>query len=465
MEGEGCLHTDQDLGTGRIGRLLLNLAVPCIVAQMVNALYNMVDRMYLGNMPEIGAKALTGVGVTFPVIMIITAFANLVGMGGAPLASISLGEGEPRRAERILGNCFVLLCLVSAALMLGLLPFGRSVLLLFGASAETIVYAQPYLFIYVLGTPFVLMTLGLNPFINAQGYARMSMITVLIGAIANIILDPVFIFVFGMGVQGAALATIIAQAISCAWVLRFLAGGRGKLRLRRSNFKLEGKLVGRVLGLGMSPFIMSSTESLVQITLNTSLRALGGDLYVGAMTILSSLMQLAFMPLTGLAQGAQPIIGYNFGARNFARVRKTFWLLFWSSLAFATAFWALCMLKPGWLVGIFNREADMMALGMRALRIYMGAGFIMALQQAPQQSFVAMGQAKISTFFALLRKVILLIPLALMLPRVGNLGVMGVFWAEPIADTLSATTVFVTFLIMMRKLLPRSAGEISTLQP
>ena len=317
----------------------------------------------------------------------------------------------------------------------------------------------------MLGTPFVLMTLGLNPFINAQGYARMSMITVLIGAIANIILDPVFIFVFGMGVQGAALATIIAQAISCAWVLRFLDGGRGKLRLRRSNFKLEGKLVGRVLGLGMSPFIMSSTESLVQITLNTSLRALGGDLYVGAMTILSSLMQLAFMPLTGLAQGAQPIIGYNFGARNFARVRKTFWLLFWSSLAFATAFWALCMLKPGWLVGIFNREADMMALGMRALRIYMGAGFIMALQQAPQQSFVAMGQAKISTFFALLRKVILLIPLALMLPRVGNLGVMGVFWAEPIADTLSATTVFVTFLIMMRKLLPRSAGEISTLQP
>ena len=447
--------TTQELGTQSIGRLLARLSVPAITAQLVNVLYNMVDRMYIGRMEGVGAAALTGVGVTMPIITLIAAFASLVGMGGAPLASIRLGAGDKEGAESILGNAFTLLIILSLALTAVFTVFCEPLLMMFGASVNTIGYAKDYLGIYVLGTVFVMMTLGLNVFINSQGFAKVGMETVIIGAVLNILLDPLFIFTFHMGVKGAALATILSQAVSCVWVLCFLFGKRTVLRIRRQYMALRARTCGRILSLGLSPFIMQSTESLVQITLNTGLYRYGGDMYVGAMTIINSVMQLCSLPLTGLGQGGQPIISYNYGAGQMDRVRKAFRLLLTTALSISTGMLLLVELFPSLFVRIFNDDPALMEVTVWAMRIFMAGSFAMGAQFAIQQTFLAVGRAKISIFIAMLRKIILLIPLALVMPLLLENKVLGVFIAEPMADILSATTAVLIFTFMSRKLFGR----------
>jgi len=450
---------DNELGTERIGKLLRKLALPAILAQIVNVLYNIVDRMYIGNIPVIGKAALTGVGVAFPVITLISAFAALIGMGGGPLAAIRMGAKDDEGAEKIMGNCFVALLALGAVLTAVFLVFRRELLMAFGASADTIGYAESYLAIYVSGTVFVMMTLGMNNFIITQGFAKTGMATVLIGAVTNIVLDPVFIFAFDMGVQGAALATILSQAISCVWVLLFLLGKKTRLRLRAACFRPDWKQLGRVAALGLSPFIMQGTESAVQIVLNSSLQTYGGDAAVGAMTIINSVLMVLLMPLQGLGQGAQPILSYNFGACSYDRVRKTFFLLLKVSLIVAVSTWLLVMAAPQLFVMIFNRDAELMDITVWAMRLCLGTVFMMGAQMAIQQTFVSVGMAKTSIFIAMFRKVILLIPLALILPRLFGLGMTGVFLAEPIADFTSATTACILFACQSKKIFHPQKGE------
>lgn len=452
------------LGEERVGKLLFQLAVPAITAQIINALYNIVDRIYIGHIPDIGATALTGVGITFPIILLIAAFSSLIGMGGGPRASIKMGEGDYAGAERIMGNCFALLLGISVVLTAFFLLFQRPLLLLFGASADSLPYAMQYMTIYVSGTIFVQLALGLNSFITTQGFAKTSMFTVIIGAGLNIVLDPVFIFVFQMGVQGAAVATVLSQAISSIWVLWFLFGKRTVLKLRPKNFRLNHKIVLPVLALGLSPFIMQATESAVNIVLNSSLQRYGGDTAVGAMTICSSVMQVAFMPLTGLAQGAQPIVSFNFGAKQNDRVKKAFHLLFLSSIAFSTLFWLALMLFPNAFVRLFTPEVDLASFTAWALRIYMSMCLVLGVQCSCQQTFVAIGQAKTSLFLALLRKVFLLIPLILLLPHFFADKVLGVFLAEPIADFLAATTTGLIFFIRFRRLLAKNQTKSTAIE-
>ncbi len=448
------------LGTAPIGRLLASLAVPCIAAQIVNLLYNIIDRIYIGHIPEIGTAALTGVGVTFPVIMIISAFAALVGMGGAPRASIKMGQKDNDGAEKILGNCFALTVVMAIILMIVFLITGQELLMLFGASANTLPYAWSYMQIYVLGTFFVMITLGLNSFISTQGFAKISMLTVIIGAVINIVLDPVFIFVFNMGVRGAALATIISQGVSCVWVLKFLMSKRSILKIRRKNFRFQKEYLFPVIALGVSPFIMQSTESLLNICFNSSLQKYGGDMAVGAMTILSSIMQIFSLPVMGLAQGAQPIISYNYGAQNKQRVQKAFRLLFICGVTFSTVFWLINMMFPQLLVALFASTEEFKTYSMWALRIYLACGFVMGVQNSCQQTFIAIGEAKISLFLALLRKIILLIPLIYILPVFISDKVFAVFLAEPIADFLAATTTFICFRIQFRKVVAKMPDVI-----
>ena len=450
---------ENKLGTAPVGKLLLSLAIPCIAAQVVNLLYNIVDRIYIGHIPDIGATALTGVGVTFPVIMIISAFSALVGMGGAPRASIKMGQKDNDGAEKILGNCLALSIVLSVILMVIFEVFGRQLLMLFGASEQTIGYGWSYMAIYVLGTFFVTVTMGLNNFISTQGFAKTSMLTVIIGAVINIILDPVFIFVFNMGVQGAALATILSQGISCVWVLRFLTSKRTILKIRAKNIRLSREVLLPVIALGVSPFIMQSTESLLNICFNSSLQRYGGDLAVGAMTILSSIMQFFNLPIMGLAQGAQPIISYNYGARDKDRVQKAFRLLFISAVTFSTVFWLINMLAPTLLVSLFASTPELREYSAWALRIYLAAGFMMGVQNSCQQTFVAIGEAKISLFLALLRKIILLIPLIFILPLFLADKVFAVFLAEPIADFLAAATTFTCFKIKFKKVIAKISTE------
>lgn len=447
-----------DLGRDSIPSLLLKLSVPAILAQLVNALYNIVDRMYIGHIPNEGVQALTGLGLCFPIIIIISAFAAFVGMGGAPYASMRMGEKDNEGAEKIMGNCLSALVIISAVLTVLLLIFKRDLLFLFGASENTIEYADSYLGIYILGTIFVQFSLGLNAFINAQGFATIGMATVLIGAVTNIVLDPVFIFVFHMGVQGAALATILSQAVSAVWVLLFLTGKRTSLRFRLRNLKPDLRLLGPVFALGLSPFIMQATEGLVNIVLNASLQRYGGDLYVGAMTILSSVMQVVTMPMTGLGQGLQPIVSYNFGAKKFDRVRHAFKLTLVCSFVFSFLMWGFIELFPQVFIAIFNKDPSLTQVTIWAMRIFMAMVFMMAGQFTCQQVFVALGQAKISIFLALLRKVILLIPLALVLPHLFGLSVTGVFLAEPIADFCAAATTMGLFAFQFPKIL-KAAGE------
>ena len=443
-----------DLDSQGIGKLLLRLALPTITAQLVNALYNMVDRIYIGHIPVVGKTALTGVGVCLSLIMIISAFAALTAMGGATRASILLGKGQRDTAERILGNCVTGSVVVGLVLTAVFLSFSRPLLLAFGASEETIVYAVQYMKIYALGTVFVELALGLNAFITAQGFASVAMISVLIGAVANMILDAVLILVFNMGVAGAALATIISQGLSALWVVRFLLGRKTGLRIKKENLRLDWKLYAPCLALGMSPFVMQSTEGVISVCFNASLQKYGGDLAVGAMTILSSVMQCSMLPLQGLTQRAQPIISYNFGAGNADRSRKTFRLLLLCSLAYSVSLWLVAMLLPDLVARIFTPDGTLIAYGAWAMRIYMAALLIFGAQIACQQTFIALGNAKVSLFLAVLRKIILLIPLIFILPlffRQGAEQAMAVFLAEPVADTLAVVTTGCTFAILFRK--------------
>lgn len=446
-------NTSNKLGTEKISRLLFQLALPAITAQIINMLYNIVDRIYIGHIAGIGTLALTGVGVCFPIITLITAFSSLIGMGGAPQASIRMGEKNMDEAERILGNCFAALLLLAVTLTAVFLIGGRTFLRLFGASGDTLPYAMEYLNIYVIGTLFVMISLGLNSFISAQGFAKISMFTVVIGAVINIILDPILIFGLHMGVQGAALATIISQCVSAVWVLKFLTGSKTTLRIRFANMKISKRILFPVLALGLAPFIMQSTESLLSICFNTSLQKYGGDLAVGSMTILTSIMQVLSLPLSGLTQGAQPIVSYNFGAGNKDRVKQAFRLLFISCVTFSTLYWLLNMIAPGLLVGIFANDKVLKDTASWALRIYLATGFMMGIQLACQQTFVAIGQAKISLFLALLRKIILLIPLIYILPNFFADKVFAVFLAEPISDFLAASTTFTLFRRRFNKVL------------
>ena len=427
---------ETNLGSEPVGRLLATLAVPAIASQIVNALYNMVDRMYIGHIPETGPMALTGLGVCFPLIMIVSAFACLVGMGGAPKASIYMGRRDNAHAEKILGNCTTALIFLSVTLTVLVLLFKRPLLYLFGASENTIEYAESYMTIYALGTIFVQLTLGLNSFISAQGFSKISMFTVIIGAVTNIILDPIFIFGFGMGVKGAALATVISQALSALWAVKFLTGNVTVLRIKKKYLKVERHILSPCLALGVAPFIMQSTESLLVLCFNSSLLKYGGDTAVGAMTILSSVMQFALLPLQGLTQGGQPIISFNYGARNLDRVKKGFTLLLKCCLTYATLLWAVCMFLPQLPVMIFTSEPELTDLSVWALRIYMASVFLMGAQNACQQSFIALGNAKVSTFLAIFRKIILLIPLIYILPHFFTDKVFAVFLAEPVADHL-----------------------------
>ena len=441
-----------DLGSAPVGPLLVRLALPTICAQVVNLLYNIVDRVYIGKIPDEGALALTGMGVTFPVITLIAAFAALVGMGGAPRASIALGAGEHDKAERMLGTCTAALWSMAAVLTVLFLLFQEQLLVLFGASPDTLPYAMQYLNIYVLGTIFVMSALGLNGFITAQGKSSVAMKTVLIGAVLNVILDPIFIFVFDMGVRGAATATVISQAVSAAWVVRFLTGKNTALRLQKRYFRLDVPLLGAAVALGASPFVMQSTESLLTVTFNVSLQKYGGDLAVGAMTILTSVAQMIQMPLMGLGQGAQPILSFNYGAKKHDRMKQVVRCNLLIACVFAFVVWGLVQTAPHMVAQLFNRTPELVDMTAWALRIYFAVGFTMAFQNTFQQSFVALGEAKISLFLALERKIILLIPLILILPRFFEDKLFAVFFAEPVADLLAAATTTLLFLIRFRRI-------------
>lgn len=444
--------TRTDLGTEKIGRLLVRLAIPTITAQIVNMLYNIVDRIYIGHIPGEGALALTGLGLCFPVLMLITAFSSLIGMGGAPQASIKMGQQDSEGAEKILGNCFTMLTVLAVVLTVIFRLNGKRLLFLFGASEDTIGYALDYLNIYILGTISVMFSLGLNAFITTQGFTKISMLTVVIGAAVNIVLDPIFIFGFDMGVQGAALATIIAQTVSGVWVLKFLLGKKTILKIKKENLRIQGRVVFPVLALGLSPFIMTSMESLLNICFNTSLQKYGGDLAVGTMTILSSCMQVCSLPLQGLAQGAQPIVSYNFGARNLSRVKEAFRLLFISAICASSVMWLIAVFAPAFFPSLFSSDAELIAYASWAIRIYLGMVFVMGAQMACQQTFVAIGEAKISLFLALFRKIIVLIPLIYLLPNFFVDKVFAVFLAEPVADTTAAITTTALFFWKFRKL-------------
>lgn len=444
------------LGSEPLGKLLLKLAVPTVTAQIINMLYNIVDRIYIGHIPEVGAMALTGVGVCMPLIMIVSAFAALVSNGGAPRASIFMGKGDNKSAEQTLGNCFGLQIIVSAVLTAVLLIWNRDFLLAFGASENTIEYGVSYMNIYAVGTIFVQLTLGMNAFITAQGFAKTGMLSVLIGAVANIILDPVFIFGFKMGVQGAALATVISQALSCIWVLTFLTGKKTFLKIRPKYMLLKAKVVFPSLALGLSVFIMQASESVVSVCFNSSLLRYGGDIAVGAMTILTSVMQFAMLPLQGLGQGAQPIISYNYGAGNISRVKGSFKLLLKSSLCYACLLWLLVMIFPHLFAGLFTTDAELISFTSTALRIYMGSALLFGIQMACQMTFTSLGKAKESITVAVMRKFVLLIPLIYIMPLIWSSNkTLAVYTAEPVADFFAVMFTAILFSIQFKKVLKK----------
>ena len=444
---------DNDLATKPIGKLLWQLSLPAIAAQVVNLLYNVVDRMYIGHIPGEGAMALTGLGVTMPLIVLVMAFASLASVGGAPRAAIMMGRGKKEEAERIMGNCVAGLTSVAIVLTAVLLIFGRKALLLFGASQETIGYAWDYMSIYAIGTIAVQYSIGLNPFITTQGFSRISMMTVLIGAICNIVMDPIFIFLFGMGVKGAALATILSQAISAVWVLRFLTGNKTTLKIRKENLRIQLSVYLPCVALGLATFVMQSTESLLTISFNSSLLRYGGDIAVGAMTILSSVMNFALMPLQGLTQGSQPIISFNFGAGNKQRVGSCYRLLLIICFSYSTLIWLVAMAAPQLFAMIFTSDPALTEATVHALRIYMAVIFMFGLQIACQQTFVSMGNAKTSLFLALLRKVFLLIPLIFILPNFFADKVDAVLLAEPVSDFIAVCVTCTLSFRSMRKYL------------
>ena len=441
------------LGTEPVGKLLFKLAVPTIAAQLINMLYNIVDRIYIGHMPGAGDLALTGVGVCMPILMFVSAFAALVSSGGAPRASIFMGRGDNAAAEKTMGSCFSLQLIVSLVITAVLLLFHRPLLLAFGASENTIGYAAAYMQIYALGTAFVQLTLGMNAYITAQGFAKMGMLTVLIGAVCNIVLDPIFIFLLGMGVRGAALATVISQGISCAWVVKFLSGPKSILRLKKDTLPIRMDLALPCIALGIAPFVMQGSESVISVCFNSSLLKYGGDVAVGAMTILTSVMQFAMMPLQGLGQGAQPISSYNFGAKNVARVKSTFRWLLTVSLTYSCTLWALIMLFPRLFAGIFTPDPTLLDFAAKALRIYCGAMGLFGIQIACQMTFVSLGKAGSSAIVAIMRKFVLLLPLIYLMPHLMADKTMAVYTAEPVADVLAVTFTAILFFFQFRKAL------------
>lgn len=458
------MNEDKDfLGKEPVGKLLLKLALPTVTAQIINMLYNIVDRIYIGHIPEIGEAALTGVGVCMPLIMIVTAFSAFAAYGGAPRASIYMGQGNHDSAEKTLGNCFAVQFIISVLLTAALLLWNRDFLMAFGASDKTIGYGVEYMNIYAIGTIFVQMTLGMNAFITAQGFARTGMFSVLIGAVANIVLDPIFIFGFNMGVAGAAWATIISQAMSCAWVLLFLCGKKTHLRLRVKYMRLSRKIVLPSLALGLSSFIMQASESIISICFNSSLQSYGGDIAVGAMTILTSVMQFAMLPLQGLGQGAQPIISYNYGARNPERVKAAFKLLLKSSLVYSTLLWALVMLFPQAFAAMFTSSETLMTFTQKALRIYMACLLLFGIQIACQMTFTSLGNAKASILVAVMRKFILLIPLIYIMPLLFSADkTTAVYMAEPVADFIAVTFTAIFFTFQFKKALKGISGKRET---
>lgn len=449
------MNTDKDfLATRPVGRLLWELALPTVTAQIINMLYNIVDRIYIGHIPQVGAKALTGVGVCMPLIMIVSAFAALVSNGGAPRASIFMGRGEQEKAEKTLGNCFTAQIIVSLALTAALLLWNRDFLMAFGASENTIEYGVSYMNIYAVGTIFVQLTLGMNAFITAQGFARIGMLSVLIGAVSNIILDPIFIFALNMGVRGAALATIISQSISCTWVLSFLLGKKTFLKIRLRHMRLKPSVIFPSLALGASLFVMQASESVISVCFNSSLMKYGGDIAVGAMTILTSVMQFAMLPLQGLGQGAQPIVSYNYGAGNSARVKAAFKLLLKASLSYSALLWAAVMIFPKGFAMMFTSDPELLAFTQTALRLYMACMLLFGIQMACQMTFTALGNAKAAILVAVMRKFVLLLPLIYIMPSIlAASPTTAVYLAEPIADFLAVSFTAILFSFQFRKAL------------
>ena len=447
------------LGTAPVGKLLLRLALPTVVAQLINMLYNIVDRIYIGHIPEVGDLALTGVGVCMPIIMIVSAFAALVGSGGAPRASIFMGKKNMEDAERTLGGCFGLQIVISAILTAVLLIWNRDLLMAFGASDRTIGYATDYMSVYAMGTVFVQLTLGMNAFITAQGFTRTSMISVMVGAVTNIILDPILIFGLDMGVRGAALATILSQTLSCVWVIAFLCGKRSILRLKPRNFAPAPKIVLPCIALGTATFIMQASESVISVCFNSSLLEYGGDIAVGAMTILTGVMQFAMLPAQGIAQGAQPILSYNYGAKNTARVRQTYRILLRVCLIYSVTVWAAVMLFPRLFVSIFTPDAALVDFASKALRIYFGGMVLFGIQISSQMTFVSLGNAPASVIVAVVRKFVLLLPLIYVMPRLVGDRTLGVYMAEPIADVLAVTFTAILFAFQFRKALRKIESE------
>ena len=442
----------QDMGTGSIKKLMVQMAVPTVVGQVVNLLYNIVDRIYIGHIPEIGGSALTGVGLFAPILMLITAFATLTGSGGAPRAAIALGQRDTHRAETILGNCFTVLLILAATLTTVFYITCPALLRLFGGSEVTLPYAVTYGRIYILGSVFVLIVMGMNPFITAQGFAKISMLTTVIGAVINIVLDPIFIFLLDMGVAGAALATVLSQMVSAVWILRFLTGKQTILKLKCARMKLIPSVILPCLGLGVSTFVMLSTESLLSVSFTSSLAKYGGDVAVGAMTVLTSINQLFTLPLSGICQGGGPLISFNYGARKFDRVKEAFFCQFGVCVTYTTVFWLLLMCFPNFFAGIFTSDTAIVSYTAWAIRVFLILGFSIGFQISCQQAFMALGQAKISLVMALLRKVFLLIPMIFLLPNFFSNKVFAVFLAEPVSDILAAavtTAMFFRFFLRM----------------
>lgn len=443
------------LGTAPIGKLLIKLAVPTVIAQLINMLYNIVDRIYIGHIPEVGDLALTGVGVCMPIIMVVSAFAALVSSGGAPRASIFMGKKDIESAERTLGGCFGLQLVVSAVLTAILLIWNRDFLLAFGASENTIKYATDYMNVYAIGTVFVQLTLGMNAFITAQGFTKTSMISVIVGAVANIILDPILIYGLDMGVRGAALATIISQALSCVWVVAFLCSKRSILKLKPKNFISSPKIILPCIALGTATFIMQASESVISVCFNASLLEYGGDIAVGAMTILTSVMQFAMLPPQGIAQGAQPILSYNYGAKNKDRVKQTYKILLKVCLVYSLTMWAAVMLFPRMFVSIFTPDAALIDFASGALRIYFSGMLLFGIQIACQMTFVSLGNAPSSVIVAVVRKFVLLLPLIYLMPNLVSNATTGVYMAEPIADVLAVTFTAILFTFQFKKALKK----------
>ena len=439
------------LANAPVWSLIIKLSIPAILAQIVNLLYNIVDRIYIGHMEDVGTMAITGVGLCFPVISLITAFTMLVAQGGAPRAAIEMGKGDIKKAEKILGNCFILLIMLSVILTAVFLVFGEKLLMLFGASESTIVYALPYMNIYVAGSMFVMISLGLNMFITTQGFTKISMATVLIGAICNIILDPIFIFGFDMGVRGAALATIISQAVSAVWVISFLLGKKTKIRIKKENLLPNIKILAPVLALGISPFVMSGTEAVINVAFNSSLQKYGGDIAVGAMTICTTIFQMVWVPAQGIGQGAQPIISYNYGAKNGNRVKQAFKAFLFICFGYIFVFGTIIELFPQFFIKIFNDNPELMETATWTIRLYGCALVFFGIQMAVQQTLIALGKAKASLFIACLRKVILLVPLIYILPNFFENKVFAVFLAEPVSDAISIITASIVFFFVFRK--------------